>query len=351
MRLELTRNIKGNEVLDKDIIACDGKVLLSKGNKLSLKYKMDLINNGIYFVYIKDDRLSDIKNDEVIEQLKVTALQDIPILFNNILDNDKMKVKKTMHSVEDLVDYVIRKKEINTNLFEMKTYDNYTYIHCIDTGIMATYLATCLDFDDDKAKRVGMAAMFHDIGKMQVPISIINKKSKLTNDEIAEIRKHPIYGGEILRKAGVFPEDVIMGVIEHHERYDGNGYPFGLAKNEICEFAKIISICDVFTAISADRSYRKKFKPNEAYEYILSNGNIMFDMKYVEQFRKNFYIYPLGCHVKLSNGLNGYVVKQNKGFPDRPIIRILRDENKVEVNQCYQIDLVKRPNILIKDVI
>ena len=89
----------------------------------------------------------------------------------------------------------------------------------------------------------------------------------------------------------------------------------------------------------------------DIYKNALANANIMFDLEYVEQFKKCFSIYPLGCHVMLSNGLNGYVISQNKGFADRPVVRVLKDENQEMTEQYYEIDLLKQSSLLITDVI
>lgn len=146
-------------------------------------------------------------------------------------------------------------------------------------------------------------------------------------------------------------EEVIDGVFNHHERYDGSGYPRGLKGNEISQFGRIISICDVFTAVSANRSYRLRFKPNEAYELILSGSGSMFDPDFVDEFRNTFFIYPLGSCVRLSNGVEGYVVKQNKSFPDRPVIRVIYEKDKANSISPYEIDLLQHNDIIIEEVI
>ena len=107
-------------------------------------------------------------------------------------------------------------------------------------------------------------------------------------------------------------------VLEHHEKVDGTGYPYGLKGDKISKYAKIACISDVYDAIVSDRVYRKGFAANEAYEFILGGGETYFDMQLVQVFKNNFSLYPLGACVKLSNGLEGFVVEHTKGFPDRP---------------------------------
>ncbi|WP_138207344.1 HD-GYP domain-containing protein [Haloimpatiens lingqiaonensis] len=352
MRLEFIKNLGGKEILARNILSSDGNILLKKGTKLTLNYIRQLESNGVYLVYIKDDRFSniDVKENEEIDILKSSTLKEIPFLFQNILSGDKAEVKKSLRNIESIIDYISEEKNINTNLYEVKVYDDYTYIHSLDTGIMATYLGVKMGWNKEKVKELGMCGMLHDIGKTKIPNEIINKKGPLTDEELEVIKKHPVYGSKILKDRGLFSESIILGVLQHHEKISGTGYPLGLRENEICDYAKIISICDVFTAVSANRSYRNRFSPNEAYELILSNSGIMFEPQYVEKFKECFSIYPLGCKIKLSNGLEGYVLEQNENFPDRPIIRITYDKNqKGNVYTC-DMNLLDNPNITIVDV-
>ena len=182
----------------------------------------------------------------------------------------------------------------------------------------------------------------------------INKKKvphKLTEEEFLEIKNHPIYGKEILVKNMYISDVVIDAVEQHHEKIDGSGYPYGLKGNQISKFGKVVCICDVYDAVSNDRSYRKKFSPNEAYELILGGSGSMFDEKIVMKFKETFAIYPLGSCVRLSNEVEGYVVRQNKGFPDRPVIRVLYDSETREPVQFYEIDLLEHLDIVIESIV
>lgn len=124
-----------------------------------------------------------------------------------------------------------------------------------------------------------------------------------------------------------------------------------MTEDKISYWSKIVSVCDVYTAVSANRSYRPRFSPNEAYELVLSGANIMFDDKIVNAFRRTFAVYPLGCCVRLSNGTEGYVVKQNENFADKPIIRVLYDPVTKNPIQPYEIDLVEKINVVIESVV
>lgn len=350
MKLLHLKNIKGTEILAKDILSNDGKVLLNKDTNLTIDLKLKLKTNGIYWVYIKDDALSDITEDKHLAELKMSTLENMPNIFNELISSH-ISESSSLNYVENLIDYIKSKGDLNTNLYEVKAYDNYTYVHCVDTAIMATFFGVSLNLSDNEIKELGTAAIIHDIGKVMIPNSIINKNSTLTKNEYEIVKKHSLFGKAILENNKSISKSIIDAVVQHHEKYDGSGYPYGLRGNDICYFARILSICDVFTAISGNRSYRKRFAPIEAYEYILSGSGSCFDKDLVEIFKNTFAIYPLGSCLKLTNGIEAYVVKQHKSFPDRPIVRITYDSTTKKSISPYEIDLLNSTNIGIVDIV
>jgi HD-GYP domain-containing protein (c-di-GMP phosphodiesterase class II) len=216
---------------------------------------------------------------------------------------------------------------------------------------MATFLGISSKLNKWDLQEIGIGGILHDIGKTLIPTEILNKQGKLSDEEFNEIKKHPVYGGNLLKKNVRIPDSIIKVVEQHHERVDGKGYPYRLERKQISKFAKIVCVCDVYDAVSNDRCYRGKFSPNDAYELILSGNGTSFDEQIVADFKNTFAIYPLGSCVKLSNGEEGYVVSQNKGFPDRPMIRVLYDKDTRRPISFYEIDLLKNSNIVIQNIV
>ena len=289
--------------------------------------------------------------DEKLNELKQITMHNMSKIVKNISNCTKKDIKETLTTAEDLIDYIIRTGDVTKSLYDIQTYDNYTYLHSIDTGIMATFLGISLNFKEYELKELGIGAILHDIGKTKVPKEIITKEGPLTEEEFEEAKKHPIYGEEILKKNLFISDNVLDAVCHHHEKVDGTGYPYGLKGRQISKYAKTVCICDVYDAVSSDRSYRKKFSPNDAYELILAGSGSYFDEEIVMKFRKTFSVYPLGCCLKLSNGIEGYVIKQNDNFPDRPVLRVLYDSITREPVTFYEVDLLKIPNVTVVDVI
>jgi HD-GYP domain-containing protein (c-di-GMP phosphodiesterase class II) len=351
MRLEFINRVKENDVLGKSILTNEGNVLLRSGIKLTNQYIKNLKKLGVLYVYIEDDRLDDIDvEDERLCKLKQHTMRNMNKIIKNLNNANKSEAKNSLRIVENLIEYIIESGDINRSLYDIKTYDNYTYVHCIDTGIMVTFLGESIGFSLDELIELGKGGILHDIGKTKIPSTIINKKGKLTEKEFLEIKNHPIYGKDILVKNMSISDIILNAVEQHHEKVDGSGYPYGLHGNQISKFGKAVCICDVYDAVSNDRIYRKKFKPNEAYELILGGSGSMFDKEMVVNFKETFAIYPLGSCVRLSNKVEGYVVRQNKGFPDRPVIRVLYDSETREPIQFYEIDLLQHLDIVIESI-
>ncbi len=352
MRLEFMDNVNENEVLGKNIYTNEGTILLRSGIKLNNRFIQRLKEIGVSYVYIEDDRFADVDiYDDKLVELKSLTMKNMSKIVKNICNNDKTNIRESIKVLEELINYIMETGDINSFLFDIKTYDNYTYLHCIDTCVMSTFLGLNMNFNSNELRELGTGAILHDIGKTKVPYAIINKKGSLTDDEFKEIRKHPIYGKEILEKNYTISDNTIRVVSEHHERFDGKGYPYGLSGNSISKFGRVACVCDVYAAVASNRSYRKRFKPNDAYELILAGSGNMFDSKIVNKFKNTFSVYPLGSHVILSNKVEGYVIRQNGGFPDRPIIRVLNVNCTKKSERFYEIDLICNNDITIEDIV
>lgn len=347
MRLEFIDMVTENEILGKSIFTGDGQILLRAGVRLTDVYINKLKKLGVFYIYVEDERLNDVEvEDEKLTHLKQTSMKSMKKVLTNLYNGETKALKDSMRTVEDMIDYIMDMGDVNKSLYDIQTYDNYTLVHSLDTCIMSSFLGITAGVDKFQMKELGIGAILHDIGKIKVPIKILNKKGKLTEKEFLEIKNHPVYGVNLLKNNYSIPDSVIKVVGQHHERVDGRGYPNKLTGKQISRFAKLVCICDVYDAVSNDRCYRKKFSPNEAYELILSGSGSMFDRNMIMDFKNTFAIYPLGCHVKLSNNEDGYVIRQNKGFPDRPIVRIFNGFNE-KSREYHETDLLQNTKIVI----
>lgn len=351
MRLEFINRVKIDEILGKNIVTNEGSVLLRSGVKLTHEYIIKLKELGVFYIYVEDSRLEDVSiEDERLSDLKELTMKNMSNIMKNVTEGDALGTKSSLSVVEDLVNYIIEMGDVNKSLYDIQTFDNYTYLHSIDTGIMSIFLGISMNLNERELKELSIGAILHDIGKTKIDRNIITKPGKLTTEEFEEIKNHPIYGKEILEQNFNMTNRVLNAVEHHHERVDGSGYPYGLTKNQISKFAKIIGICDVYDSVSNDRCYRKKFNPSDAYELILAGSGSSFDEEVVRNFKRTFSVFPLGVCLKLSNGVEGYVIKQNRNFPDRPIIRVLYESETRLPIKFYEIDLLKHSNVIVESI-
>ena len=169
----------------------------------------------------------------------------------------------------------------------------------------------------------------HDVGKLQVGQGLLTKPDQLTDEEMMLMRGHPWFGFEILRaQRGHLSIPSIHVALQHHEKYDGTGYPRGLAGTDIHEYSRIVSIADVYDAVTSDRPYRKALLPHEAYELMLFNGSQHFDPMILPLFLQRIAIYPVGTVVRLNNGDIGVVTSVPPEMPLRPTLRLILDKNR-----------------------
>lgn len=352
MRLVSVERVKPGDVLGQSILGIDGCLMLKEGVTLTENYIGKLISMGIIYLYIKDRNLEDIKpEDPKFIEFKSEVVKSLKTVFSKLQYNDNISIKNTLTAITEIVEYLIDNKEIDSSyLLELKTFDNYTYIHSLNTCVLALFFGIQMGYSKAMLIDLGVGAMLHDIGKTRIPVEVLNKRGKLTLEEYNIIKKHPEIGYCILENVKDISDRSKLIVLEHHERIDGKGYPNNLLKEEIHKFSKITCISDVYDAIVSDRVYRKGYAANEAYEFILGGGGNFFDINLVEVFRENFSIYPLGACLLLSNGIEGFVIGHNKGFPDRPIIRILYDDMGNKISPM-EINLVEKIDIGVKHII
>jgi Rne/Rng family ribonuclease len=225
-----------------------------------------------------------------------------------------------------------------------------------EQGVEATAFKTNLEAAVEAARQLrlrdlGVGALLHDVGKLMVPQEIVNKTDRLTAGELAEVRKHAMYGFEALRKN---PDVNLISAhcaFQHHERYDGSGYPRSLQNSDIHQFAQIVALADVYDALTADVSYRPAVSVYEALAIITRGAGSYFDPALVESFVANIAPYPIGSVVRLSDNRVGVVVDISQDCKTNPVVRVIADENKRRVNELVEIDLSKNSRLYVADVV
>ena len=261
------------------------------------------------------------------EKLREEAVENIRDLFAYTKANHDKPVNLTtayqvLKGLDDVVDRLVSSVADEAldfvHIFDLKRYDEYTYHHSLSVAVLSIATGESLGLTDRELKTLGRAAIMHDIGKTIIPISVLNKPGKLTNEESEIIKNHAKGGGMLLRQRGMGDVELWNAVSCHHEKFAGNGYPGGLEGDQIPLYSRIIAISDVYDAVTSFRPYRKPMTPAEVYDLIMSESDRAFDYNIVTAFIKKLKLYPLNAVVEITGNRIGVVV--NNYHDLRPII-------------------------------
>ncbi|MBC8059234.1 MAG: HD-GYP domain-containing protein [Clostridiaceae bacterium] len=352
MRYVAIEHLRDGMILGKTLYGEMGEVLLRQGSPILLNYINKISCLGYFGLYIQDALSEDIDvKDTINEDLKMRTIQSVKTMMNINRDNDK-EIQKSFSELEDLVESIVKditsNKDVIINMIDLKVANNYTYYHSVNVTVISLVIGLAMNLESKDMYNLGIAALLHDIGKIFTPNEILDKPGALTLDEYNIIRKHPEDGYNYVKgKLGTHTK-TYLGILEHHERFDGTGYPKQTSGKDIGLFARIIAVADVYDALTSDRPYKKRVIPSDAMEYIMGGGGTFFDIDVVREFSKIVAPYPVGTCVRLTNDLVGIVVENFSDCCLRPRIKIIKDGN--ELIEPYLINLkTSNYNVIISD--
>lgn len=233
-------------------------------------------------------------------------------MFSDARMGKAIQVEKAQELVEQISNSVLRQPHALISLARLKTADEYTYLHSVAVCALMIALARQLNLDENLVQEAGLAGLLHDIGKIGIPLKILNKPGKLTDDEFAVVKSHPEVGAKILIESYQVPPMTLDVCLHHHEKVDGTGYPHGLKGDNISLFAKMGAVCDVYDAITSNRPYKKGWPPADSIRKMAEWSKGHFDEAVFQAFVKTVGIYPTGSLVRLESGRLAVVVEQHE---------------------------------------
>lgn len=382
MRRMHIQNVEPGMVLGKVVYGDNYEVLLNRGVVLVEGHINGLKKRGFIKVYIDDEETADVViKDPISDKIRIMATKDILKTYEltqsaivNIeadtaesviksINTPKIKnafqesqpFKQMCKDINSFVDELMN-EDILSGLNSIKSFDNYTFEHSVDTAVLSIIIAKRLFLDKDKLRQIAIGEFLHDIGKIFIDEKIINKPGKLTAEEYEKVKQHATFGYELLKDVKNIGEASKHISFQHHERQDGKGYPRGLRGNnkidssnigyteqdKLIMIAEIASIADFYDACISDRPYRKGLSPDFVYELIKDGSGTQFNRELVECFLGVMPKYPVGSEVRIKNGIykdfTGVVMSLNTQQLSKPKVKLLCDAKKNKMKP-FEIDL------------
>ena len=356
MRKIAVEALKPGMIVGRPVYDSSGILLLNTGKELKQEYIRNLKKLNIPAVYIIDNIIPDIDIEDVIlDETRQKANNIIRKILTDVEKQPEKSIPKLLfthkeirNALDEIIDQLLTNKNLVVNLSDIRTFDNYTFAHSVNVAILAITTAISLQFSKSKLHEIGLGSLLHDLGKVKIPDSILNKEGKLTFEEYAEIKRHPLLGYDMVNRQSFISPASALIILQHHERKNGGGYPEGLRGEQIHFFSNICAVVDVYDALVADRPYRKALPAHSAVELLQSQVEL-FDINVLEKFLQHIAAYPIGTFVGLSNGEIGIVVHNTVGFPLRPRVRILGSK-EFEPVERYELDLMEKIDIIVDEV-
>ncbi len=335
-RYTSTRLLDEGMMIDQAIIDRTGRILIARKTVLDQFLIESLRKMGVPGVYIREgeedpdeeievapETLETIEKLKVADRARVTlsdsvkqrVSQGIQFLYNDTSSSDFANTANNI--TYSLMQAISENDAVAMNIDALKVSDEYTFKHSVDVATMAMIIARKSGLPNKDVYQIGVAGLLHDVGKSHIPNEILNKAGKLTEEEFAVMKNHTIYGYNILKQKSEISNEIIAGVLQHHEKINGRGYPLKLASKQITPYARVLSVADIYDALVTERPYKKGFSAHDALEMIMAMTDEL-DVDFMRSFIDTVILYPVDTSVTLSNGERARVVKNTPHYPMRP---------------------------------
>ncbi len=278
--------LKPGMILAKTIYGIDGRVLVREQAQITSIILEKLRELGLPAAYIKTDDDEQIKPDPVSETTRMDLIRSLSKLEAQVRSGGNVSFASSKRPLYDLVDEIVTNKNNLIGMTDIRLHDDYTFGHSTNVAVIAVKMGVLLDYNQLKLAELAVGALYHDIGMTKIPLEILNKKDELTAGELKLIQAHPETGYTMLRQNQDVSTVSAHVALQHHERFNGSGYPRGIVGDAIHEFARIVAVADTFDSLTTEKIYRHAKTIPEALLLIESKKGTDFDPAMVELFMK-----------------------------------------------------------------
>ncbi len=340
-------------LLGRSIIDSEGNILLTAGVELDEYYIRRLFEIGIHYIYIRDAIFGedDYEEDVISEETRITTVKLVKKTFSNLQQDRKINTAALRKVVNNMLDEILDNSNVLLSVSDISTLDNRIFYHSVSVCTLSIMTGITMNYNDTKLRELGIGALLHDIGKSKIDPDLLYRAGDLSEEETALVNKHPELGYAIIRDYGDLSLLSAHVAFQHHERWDGKGYPRQLAGQNIHEYARIVAAANTYDELMTDRPNRPAYQVNQAINVIKRMANIYFDPKIVAAMISNIASYPLGSFLKLNTGEIGIVSQINAENPQRPTLRIIIDKSQRRLQHPHEIDLSGLTTIIPVEVL
>jgi putative nucleotidyltransferase with HDIG domain len=352
-------------ILAQDVLSSDGKLLIKESTVITPEF-LNKIKNltpyhylHIYFPQAKIDIIVETAPNKSIKldstQIEINQLKNkieikkklkeiekkVEKSFHNLSINEKdEKAKKEIDlAIEDIKRNIAVSAALLEEITVIKNVDEYLYNHSINVAILAHLIGKWLDMPEEDLDILTRAGLLHDIGKLKIDPEVLNKPSRLNEEEFKIMKKHSTFSYKLLKKAGYNNDSLLKAVIFHHEKEDGSGYPLGISGEDIPLHAKILSVADIFDAMTSERVYKKRVSPFKVLEMFQNEAFGKLDLYITMIFVKKFSEYYIGSHVTLSNGEKGKIVCLNHYEINKPLLA-MENGKFLDISKARNVEII-----------
>lgn len=316
-------DIEKGAVLGQDIVDERGRILIASGMPIRPEMIPLLRKHHIHSVIVQEKPSANITIDEtrtlIAPELRSQLIQDIKKAFSHAYDL-QIPLHQLQCCVKDIVDNLSRRDDVLLYLSDVQDATDYLFCHSLNVGLFSIVLGLAMKLPKEELCLLGMGGLLHDFGKTRIAPQILNKEGKLTQAEFNEIKEHSAIGYNILKINSNIDHRIMLIALQHHERSNGSGYPWGIKENQIHRLARIVALADVYDALTTDRVYRSRMTSYEALQIIRQGQETHFSPEVMAAFEQVVIPYSVGDTVLLNNGLSGKVTLLNSADLLRPFV-------------------------------
>lgn len=354
--------LKPGMVFTRTVFGDNYEIIAEPNTPITSKDIENLKKKGVKFVETTGELRGVVKIQEevpLVDKVESSArelmtfykslVDSVESVYTNYKVNKEILPEKVVNIVEKVIDKIseVGDKNVFLNLINIVDKTKYLPTHVLNATILGLLLGKEMNYPESKLKLLGTGILLMDIGMVFIPMSILERETKLTDEEYNKIKTHTVLGYKAVVQENNMSPEVGRVCLEHHERWDGTGYPRNLQKQQISEYARVAAIVDTYEAMTRKRVYRDRMMSFEAMRAILTEGSTKFDPDILKVFLRMMSVYPVGSYVMLNTRAIAKVISSDPISPFRPVVKVVYDEFGTKIDDGETIKLSEETKIFI----